>query len=77
VESVEAPDLHLSRDAALEDVILAKLEWAKRGGSARQIEDAARLLRVAAGKVDTNYLQRWIDELGVRKEWSVARETAP
>lgn len=55
--------------ASLEDIILSKLEWAKRGGSARQLEDVASLLRVAAGEIDRAYLDRWIDELGLQREW--------
>ena len=32
--------------ASLEDVVLSKLEWAKLGGSARQLEDVRALLRL-------------------------------
>ena len=49
--------------ATVEDVILTKLEWAKLGGSARQIEDVAALLRVHADLLDRGYLDRWIAEL--------------
>ncbi len=56
--------------ATVEDVILAKLEWAKLGGSARQLEDVAALLRVQAGHLDTAYLTQWITELGLTGEWS-------
>jgi hypothetical protein len=55
--------------ASVEDVILSKLEWARLGGSARQLEDVAALLRVAVGEVDRAYLDRWIDELGLRDQW--------
>ena len=56
--------------ATLEDVILAKLEWARLGASARQLEDVAALLRVRGGDIDRDYLDRWIDELGVREQWN-------
>ena len=56
----------------MEDVILSKLEWAKLGSSARQIEDVAALLRVAAEDIDLAYLDRWIDELGLRPQWLAA-----
>lgn len=59
--------------ASLEDIIIAKLEWAKRGGSARQLEDVSNLLRVAASDVDHAYLDRWIDELELRPQWQSAR----
>ncbi|MDP3768887.1 MAG: hypothetical protein Q8S13_12800 [Dehalococcoidia bacterium] len=51
--------------ATVEDVIVAKLEWARLGGSARQIEDVAALLKVHADELDRAYLDRWIAELGL------------
>lgn len=62
--------------ATLEDLIVAKLEWAKLGGSARQIEDVAAMLRVAAGRVDTPYLDHWITELALGAEWRIARQAS-
>lgn len=59
--------------ASVEDVILSKLEWAKLGGSARQLEDVAALLRVTGDEIDKAYLDRWIDELGLRATWSAVR----
>ena len=58
--------------AALEDVILSKLEWAKLGGSARQIDDVRALLRINTGRIDVGYLERWLDALGVRTQWELA-----
>jgi hypothetical protein len=58
--------------ASLEDVILSKLEWAKlSGGSARQLEDAEALVRLAGDALDVAYIQRWAKELGVEAEWAV------
>jgi hypothetical protein len=51
--------------ATAEDVIVAKLEWARLGGSARQIEDVAALLAVHADDLDRAYLDRWIADLGL------------
>ncbi len=62
--------------ASLEDVILAKLEWAKLGGSLRQLEDVAGLLVVRGPEVDRAYLQRWVAALGVAAEWRAARDLA-
>ena len=56
----------------LEDVLLSKMEWAKLGGSARQIEDVRALLRLHRGSVDTRYVERWIDVLDVRAQWNAA-----
>lgn len=61
--------------ATLEDVILAKLEWAKLADSARQLEDVAALLRVAGHELDHAYLDHWTDALGVRSEWEALRRT--
>ncbi len=59
--------------ATLEDMIIAKLEWARMGGSARQIEDVARLLRVAGDEIDEAYVSGWIDQLGLAAQWQSAR----
>lgn len=58
--------------ATPEDVIIAKLEWAKAGGSQRQIEDVAGLLRICAGELDREYLRHWVGELELDREWSEA-----
>ncbi len=62
--------------ASPEDVIIAKMEWAKRGGSARQIEDAAGILRVRAGDLDRDYIERWTRDLGLEHEWDGVRRSA-
>ncbi len=59
--------------ASAEDVILAKLEWSKLGQSQRQLEDVAAILRVQSKSVDSGYLEKWIRELEVEREWLVAR----
>jgi hypothetical protein len=53
--------------ASAEDVLLAKLEWFRKGGesSERQWEDVKGLLRVGAGQMDTTYLRHWAVLLGV------------
>jgi hypothetical protein len=58
--------------ASAEDTIIAKLEWAREGSSARQIADVAGILRVRGEALDRGYLERWIDELGLRDEWNRA-----
>ena len=57
----------------VEDLIVAKLEWAKLGASARQLEDVAELLRLHDESLDHGYLERWIDELGLSAQWQDAR----
>lgn len=58
--------------ASAEDVVVAKLEWAKRGGSERQIEDAAGILRIRGKDLDREYIDKWVEDLGLRQEWAEA-----
>jgi hypothetical protein len=51
-----------------EDSILSKLEWARAGGSAQQVEDAAAVARVNKGRLDVSYLRAWAERLGVSAE---------
>ena len=62
--------------ATAEDVILSKLEWAKLGGSARQIEDVSKLLEVRWDQVDLGYVEQWVEQLGLQAQWAMAREQA-
>jgi hypothetical protein len=62
--------------ASPEDVLVAKLEWAKLGASSRQIEDAAGIVRLQGGQLDTIYVQRWVDSLGLQEQWAAALERA-
>lgn len=62
--------------ATAEDVVLAKLEWAKLGQSERQIQDVAELLGLRWDSLDHGYLSKWIDALGIRDEWVRARRRA-
>ena len=52
-----------------EDLVLSKLEWAKRGGSARQLDDVRTLLRLAGDDLDQEYLARWVRALERDAEW--------
>jgi len=61
--------------ASVEDVILSKLEWARLGGSTRQLEDVAGLVRIS-DELDEAYLARWIAELGLDAQWQLARKAA-
>jgi hypothetical protein len=51
--------------ASPEDVILAKLEWARLGESDRQLGDVRAVLRSLSGELDWAHLRRWAEELGV------------
>lgn len=55
--------------AAPEDVILAKLDWYRRGGrSERQWRDVLGIIKTQGKRLDLTYLRRWADTLGVRDE---------
>lgn len=62
--------------ASVEDVIVAKLEWAKLAQSQRQIEDVASMLRLRSDALDVAYLGKWITELGLLEQWNAARRQA-
>jgi hypothetical protein len=59
--------------ATAEDSIISKLEWAKQGGSTRQLRDVAGILEMRGDKLDLEYLERWIRELALETEWARAR----
>jgi hypothetical protein len=56
--------------ATIEDLVIAKLEWAKAGESTRQLEDVRVLIRLAETDVDRTYLQGWITALGLEQQWA-------
>lgn len=60
--------------ASAEDVVIAKLEWAKLAQSRRQIEDVAGILRLRYEVLDHQYLHKWIGELDLATEWQEAHE---
>ncbi len=62
--------------ASLEDLMIAKLEWARLGGSARQIEDVASLLRVAEETFDKGYVIHWVAALDLQSQWDAARSAS-
>lgn len=62
--------------ASAEDTILAKLEWARMGESERQLHDVARVLKVKQDALDTEYISRWADALGVTDLLEQARKLA-
>ena len=62
--------------ATPEDVLLAKLEWAKLGDSERQIDDAAGIVKMQRETLDLQYIQHWVDVLAVQQQWTAAQERA-
>jgi hypothetical protein len=62
--------------ASAEDVIISKLEWAKMGGSLRQIEDVAGILKVQGDALNYGEIEKWVKELRLDEQWASARRAA-
>ena len=53
-----------------EDIILAKLKWAKlSGGSEKQFTDALRVYEVQSKNLDMDYLKTWVKKLDLGLLW--------
>jgi hypothetical protein len=63
--------------ARAEDLIIAKLEWAALGASARQLEDVRLLLRIGGAELDRAYMDRWVRELRLTALWEEVQRDAP
>jgi hypothetical protein len=57
-----------------EDILIAKLEWAKLGESERQIEDAAGVAETQGTALDRAYVEHWVRELGLETQWAKVLE---
>ena len=62
--------------ASPEDILVAKLTWAKEGASDRQIEDAAGVINGQGADLDIAYVQRWVRRLGLEDQLRAARAKA-
>ena len=62
--------------ATAEDVLIAKLEWAKLGGSERQVEDAAGIIRIRSRDLDRTYIENWVRQLKIEEQWDAACRAA-
>lgn len=58
--------------ATAEDTIVSKLEWAKAGGSDRQLDDVAGIMRVQPN-LDIQYIEDWVRKLALDYQWSRVR----
>lgn len=57
--------------ASPEDVVIAKLRWARAGGgSQRQLRDVASMLRVMGRTLDHPWIDAWVTTLGLSAEWA-------
>ena len=62
--------------ASAEDVLLAKLEWAKTGRSLRQLEDCGNIIRARWDEFDRGYVERWVTQLVLQAQWEQACKMA-
>lgn len=62
--------------ASPEDVVIAKLEWAKAGESERQLEDIAGILAMQHDTLDFDYVDKWVEILDLHAQWKAARDLA-
>ena len=53
-----------------DDMVVAKLEWAKLGESDRQFRDVLGILMVQGPTLDRARIERWIEELGLGPQWA-------
>lgn len=72
---VELMGLELAMVTA-EDLIVAKLEWARKGGSELQLRDALAILLQCGPELDRAYIERWVPELDLAREWNLLLEEA-
>ncbi len=59
--------------ATAEDVLIAKLRWAKMGGSNRQLDDAAGVLATQGSTLDYAYIEQWVREFCLNEQWEAVR----
>jgi hypothetical protein len=60
-----------------EDIVVAKMLWAKAGESDLQIRDAASVVRLQGETFDLEYVQKWVRRLDLEEQWAaVQREIA-
>lgn len=62
--------------ASAEDVIIAKLEWAKLGESERQLRDVASILSIRGTDLDVIYIDQWVERLGILDQWIKTKSLA-
>lgn len=60
--------------ASAEDVVVSKLEWARRsGGSERQLRDVRGVVLAVGDALDRAYVEQWVAALGVEDLWAQVR----
>lgn len=68
------PDAPAYPFVTAEDVVLMKLEWRRRSGSAKQWADALGVVRVLGARLDWEYLRRFAAMLGLSADLDRLRD---
>ena len=55
-----------------EDLVIAKLEWARLGDSERQVRDVAEILAVQGDSLHIPRIEKWVREFGLDDLWERA-----
>jgi hypothetical protein len=72
-QMIEVGDLQLSV-VSPEDIVIAKLLWARAGQSERQLDDAATVVRFQSETLDVSYIETWVRRLDLEHQWTIVRE---
>ena len=62
--------------ASAEDVLVSKLDWARRASSERQLDDVAGIILEQGASLDTAYVENWVTLLGLTSQWNAAKARA-
>lgn len=62
---------------SIEDVILKKMDFYRRGGSDKHLRDIAGVLRISGEGLDTGYIEDWASRLGLTEIWQAIRLQQP
>lgn len=60
--------------ASPEDVILKKMAYYLEGRSEKHLRDITGVLRISGDRLDRDYLERWVEELGLRAVWDLVQK---
>lgn len=60
--------------ASPEDVIIKKLVFYREGGSEKHLRDISGVLKIMDAEIDRAYIERWVQRLGLTREWSAFTE---
>ena len=54
---------------SVEDLVIAKLEWASGSGSELQVRDVISMLEIGDSAIDRRYIEQWVARLGLEEIW--------